>query len=168
MPHIDPNILLPAVFGLIGVIVGGLITGAVTYIVEQQRANRDETKERRKRLTDLKQAARLIDQDFNWALGAVNLSIETKQWVGPKLEPIRLESWREHRSVLAAETTLAAWRALKYAVWAMESYRDSSTSAIEHNERNISPKGLQNIESEKEKLEKGRAALKPFLDVAID
>jgi hypothetical protein len=79
MPTIDP-ILLPAVFGLIGVIIGGLITGGVTYLIEERRADRDETKERRKRLAYLKQAARLVHEDFVWASASVDFAVESKQW----------------------------------------------------------------------------------------
>jgi hypothetical protein len=167
MPHIDPA-LLPAVFGLLGVIVGGAITAGVDYFLDERRAFREETKERRKRLIDLKRAARLIDQDFSWALAALNLAIMMKHWVAPQLEPIRLESWREHRSVLAAETTWAAWTALINAVQAMESYRDESTDAIGRNEWTIDADGLRSRESDREAIAKGREALKPFLDLAIE
>jgi hypothetical protein len=155
-------------FGLIGVIVGGGITAGVDYFLEKQRARREETKERRKRLIDLKRAARLIDQDFNWALASHNLTIAMKRWSRPELEPIRLESWREHRSVLAVETTLAAWKALLAAVGAMEDYQKWSTHAIGRNEWTIDADGLRGLEGQKERLAKGREALKPFLDVAID
>jgi hypothetical protein len=59
VPHIDPTIL-PALFGLIGVIIGGAITAGVDYILEERRAHRDEIKERRKRSIDLQRAARLV------------------------------------------------------------------------------------------------------------
>jgi hypothetical protein len=113
--RIDPALLIAllgligAIFvgllGLLGVIVGGLITGGVNYFLEARRASRDEAKERRKRLTDLKQAARLIAEDFNWALASVKLAIEKKRWPDPRHDSIRLQSWSEYRSVLAAETT---------------------------------------------------------------
>jgi hypothetical protein len=166
VPKIDPTILT-AVFGLLGVIVGGLITGAVTYFVEEQRANRDETKERQKRLTDLKRAARLIHEDFIWALISINLAIDTKHWTGPEHDPIRLQTWKDYRSVLAAETNLADWIALQRAVRAMERYQGSMTGAIRRDEA-IDALELQNLEAYKEALEEGREALKPFLDLAIE
>jgi hypothetical protein len=162
MPHIDPTIL-PALFGLIGVIVGGLITAGVTFLIEEKRASRDETKERRKRLTDLKQAARLVHEDFTWASVSINFAIENKRWVSAHFEPIRLQTWKDYRSVLAAEANLADWVTLKAAVRAMEMYQ----RAIERNEA-IDAHALHNLEAEKEALQKGRAALKPFLDLAID
>jgi hypothetical protein len=108
MPKIDPTMLtaiLTAIFSLIGVIVGGQITRSVTYAVEEKRANREETKERRKRLIDLQHAARLVHEDFNLAFSSVEYAIQTRKWIHPGTNSIRLESWREHRSVFAAETT---------------------------------------------------------------
>jgi hypothetical protein len=40
--------MLTAVFGLIGVIVGGLITAGASYILEERRANREEALARNK------------------------------------------------------------------------------------------------------------------------
>jgi hypothetical protein len=53
MPHVDPNVMLPAVFGLLGVIVGGLITAGANYILEERRANREEALARNKLRLDL-------------------------------------------------------------------------------------------------------------------
>jgi len=89
------------VFGLLGVIIGGAITAGVDYFLDERRANREEAKEQRKRIIELKQAARLVDQDFNWALAAVTLALQFKQWQGH--DSIQLETWQEHRTVLAAE-----------------------------------------------------------------
>jgi hypothetical protein len=119
VPYIDPNILAAA-FGLLGVIIGGAITAGATYLVEERRALRKETKDRRKRLIELKRAARLIDEDFKWAWAAVTTTIDAKCWVSLLHDPIRVETWLEHRGLLAAETTLADWRTLQAAVGAME------------------------------------------------
>jgi hypothetical protein len=50
----------------------------------------------------------------------------------------------------------------------MASYQRASTDAIWRNAWDIDEKGLSYRESEREAVEKGRAALKPFLDLAID
>jgi hypothetical protein len=55
---------LTAAFGLLGVIIGGAITAGATIMVEERRASREERKEKRKRLIELKRAARLVDEDF--------------------------------------------------------------------------------------------------------
>ena len=161
MLHIDPT-LLPAVFGLIGVIVGGLITAGVDYFLEERRAYRDETKERRKRLTDLKQAARLVHEDFVWASASVDIAIESKRWISLSVDPVRLETSREYRRVLATETTFGDWAALKAAVRSMEWCLRLSTEAKTRNERDINDSNLRSLETQKETLRKGRAALKPY------
>jgi hypothetical protein len=50
----------------------------------------------------------------------------------------------------------------------MEDYRSWSTHAIGRNEWTIDANGLRSLEGQKERIAKGREALKPFLDVAID
>ncbi len=140
----------------------------MTYTVEEERANREETKERRKRLTDVKRAARLIEHDFTWASAAIKTAIENKQWVGGYFEPIRLQSWNDYRSVLAAETNIADWVALKAAVRAMESFQRLATLSIMQKKPDIDASGLRLLENKREAVEKGRAALKPCLDLAID
>lgn len=52
MPQIVLS-LLPAVFGLLGVIVGGLIAARANYILEDRRANREEALARNKLRLDL-------------------------------------------------------------------------------------------------------------------
>jgi hypothetical protein len=166
MPQIDSNIVT-AVFGLIGVIVGGLITGVMSYILEKRRANREEAKEKRKRIIALKQAARLIDADFDSALGAVECCISFKRWTSG-FDPIRLEVWREHQSVLATEATLDDWIRLKKAVKAMEGYQLGANYATNQGDLNTNVVALAVPKAAKGDLESGRAALKPYLDLAVD
>jgi hypothetical protein len=134
VPHVDSNILT-AVFTLIGVIVGGGITAGANYILEERRANREKSKEQRARMVELKRAARLIEQDFNWILGVVNVAIEQRRWV--TVEAVQVDTWREQRSVLAAETSYEAWLVLKKSSWAMESYRRAAAAAIAQGEQVI-------------------------------
>ena len=164
MPKIDSNILT-AVFGLIGVIVGGFITAGANYILAERRANREESREQRKRIAELKRAARLVDEDFNWVLFSIKIVIERKLWLPPVSEPNRLEMWREYRSLLAAETTFDTWKALQDAAQAMEAYQRVSTKAGGEREimREIAAADLAVMEMFKAQLEKGHTALKPYL-----
>ena len=162
MRHIDTN-SLTAVFGLVGVIIGGAITAFTTYWIERQRALRDERKEQRKRLIEVKRAARLIDEDFKWAWAAVSLAIEDKRWPTVGHDPVRLEAWQEHRGLLASETTLGDWRVLQAAVRAMESYKSARNEAIGRGAWEIDEKRLGYRQTEKTAIQKGREVLKPFV-----
>ena len=155
-------------FGLVGVIVGGLITGGVNYFLDERRAKRDETKEKRKRLTHLKRAARLVDDDFSVALTSVVFIIENKRWLPGGFNLVRFDSWEAHRVVLATETTLADWGALQLAVRAMKVYQAQSADEIALNKGVVIAAVQPTLQRYKDAIEKGCAALKPYLDLAID
>jgi hypothetical protein len=57
--YLGPN-FLPAAFGLLGVIVGGLITAASSYLMEEKRGERERQREERERISEIKRAARMI------------------------------------------------------------------------------------------------------------
>jgi hypothetical protein len=84
------------------------------------------------------------------------------------MEPIRLESWKEHRSVFATETTFNDWAALKAAVRDMEGYQMASTEAIRENDWNITENRLRGLEATKDAIEKGLKTLTPFLNLVPD
>ena len=157
--------MLTAIFGLLGVVIGGLITASSTYMVEERRARREETKERRERVMELKRAARLVDEDIQWALSAVTLTINSKRWTQ---EPLQLKTWQEYRGLFASETTLGNWRILKAAARVMLTYNFTLTKLSEVSKWEIDKVDLDFLEGEKTTLQKARDALKPFVDLRAE
>jgi hypothetical protein len=151
--HTDPNILT-AIFSLVGVIIGGAITAGTTYLVERQRARREERKEQRKRLFELKQAARLVDEDIKWALAAVTITINEKRWPALLQDPIQLETWQDYRALLAPEISLSDWRTLQTAVRGMGSYQIARNKAIEQGKWDLNEQETGNLETKKAALQK--------------
>jgi hypothetical protein len=135
--YIDPNILTTA-FGLLGVIIGGSVTARTSYLVEERRVRREERKEQRKRLTELKRAARLVDEDIKWALAAVTITINEKRWPALLQDPVGLEIWEEYRSLLSTGTTLGDWRILQAAVREEWLLINSRNKAIEKGKLEVS------------------------------
>lgn len=108
-----------AIFGLIGVVVGGLITGGVQIWIEHLRKR-----------GELRTAKRLVDSELH----SVTLDLEKfttdgitpAEWRRDQLLPSL--AWREHRAILAALPD-ADWEQLYVVYDAIEAMRPKIQSA---------------------------------------
>ena len=155
--------LSPAIFGLVGVIIGGLITSGTSYWLETRKDKREQEKESRIRAATLRQAARLIDEEFTTALHAIQFSVEDKRWDSDvsRLETM-IVTWEEHKKLLAMELSTSEWKAAFVAHIGVKGLIDlhvknpSETAELSNFE-------LKQIKFLTEQIEKGRAALLPFM-----
>ena len=90
-----------AIFGLVGVVVGALITGVVDYVLDR----------RRERAT-LRAALRLIGDEYKDLLGVVDLALMARAW--PLSDRYRRlirtdDQWERNRDVLAAQLSPVDW-----------------------------------------------------------
>jgi hypothetical protein len=86
-----------AVFGLIGVIVGGVLNGFVSYVLERRN-------ERRAART----AARLLLDEWRPLVFLVADVLRLGRW-RPGEQPITFEEWSRHRELLANQLSQEAW-----------------------------------------------------------
>jgi hypothetical protein len=100
-----------AIFGLLGVIVGGTITAGTNYFFA-----------RRHEKAELKKASRLVDADLLMGQTAANFCVEKRQWWDVDI-PIATEAWQKWKGVLAAELTYDAWLDVQKAVLAVDNLR---------------------------------------------
>jgi len=89
-----------AIFGLIGVLIGGLLNGGVTYLTE-----------RRRQAGDAKVAARLVADELE--VNEVALGSCEKQKSLSIMSRASVSEWRKHRGTLAAALTDDEWRSLR-------------------------------------------------------
>src|SRR5215471_18842919 len=101
-----------AIFGLIGVVVGGTITFLITVYTERRRENRQIERERKSLTTELRTAARLIDEELVRAVSACNALGE--YWWQPA-GVVATTSWAQHRAVLAGQLSDQDCRSLRLA-----------------------------------------------------
>lgn len=153
--------ILTAIFGLAGVIIGG----SITYTIEERRAHREERKEQRKRLAELKQAALLVDDDFGRAMSALEVAIQIKSWPADLHNYVKLEIWREHRALLASETTLRDWIILRRAARKMELFKTLDAN-IKSENRKVDEQQVTDWRDDRADIQQAREALKPLLDPA--
>ena len=109
---------LPPVFGLLGVLAGGLITFASSYFLERRRDQKNEQKETRERARELKRASRLLHADFVEVEQAIETTLKMKQW-WPDNYRLEASCWHECRSSLASSLSREQWDDITTAVAAM-------------------------------------------------
>jgi len=86
-----------AIFGLIGVIVGALVTGGLSFV----RDKREES-------ADLRAALRIVEDDFHLLWMGLKAIAEANAW-HPLLRTFELASWPEHRGILARHLDANDW-----------------------------------------------------------
>jgi hypothetical protein len=81
-----------AVIGLIGVVVGGVLTGGVAYVLERRRETREA-----------QIARRVMRAQFGQTLKAVDDGLKGKNWPPGWKGKRWSDSWVAHRQALAAK-----------------------------------------------------------------
>ena len=155
--------MLTAIFSLVGVILGGVIASGTSYLLETRREKREREKESRIRAASLRQAARLIDEEFLTASGCIQFALQEKRWGDvPILEPTII-SWEQYHSVLAMELSTGAWATtLKAHIAVKHLIHLRSISAPDPNTGELTKDMLEFAESVRGEIEKGRTAVAGF------
>jgi hypothetical protein len=155
----DTTAILPAIFGLVGTLVGA----GITYVVALRRERIETERERRIHAAEVTRGARLIEGDLGQA--AVALERDNNQWWDVELQPLSTETWDQHRGVIAAELSYEDWISVWVAIEAVRQLKtlDRLTREIPQN------KGIRNpvitegdrkvITLALEKIYQGRLAL---------
>jgi hypothetical protein len=99
-----------AIFGLIGVIIGGLITSGVELF-------RDSFRERR----GLRSAVRLVDDELGYVVAALDNVLEVGKW-RPQQDDLERSAWEESKPLLAAALELNDWRGIVIAYLHMDNF----------------------------------------------
>ena len=90
-------------------LLGGLITAGSSYVLERRREKRDRNREERAQAALLRQATRLIYQEFSTAICCVQFAQQEKRWGDvPTLEPT-VTAWQQYRSALALGLPTDVW-----------------------------------------------------------
>ena len=155
--------LSPAIFGLVGVIIGGLITSGTSYWLETRKDKREQEKESRIRAATLRQAARLVDEEFWLALGEIQLLVAKKRWAADSgLESMRV-IWDEHKTILATELSTSVWRKVFMAHVMVKQLVTLRAASSKLNTGDVPNNVLEMVKRFPETIENGRTALQPFI-----
>ena len=78
--------LLPAVIGLVGVLVGAVITTGANYLLAVRREKADAAKDKLFRANELRTAARLITLEFEYLQLNAKYIVENGEYLPKELE----------------------------------------------------------------------------------
>lgn len=87
-----------AAIALIGVVIGGLLTGGVDFVLERRREKRSGTA-----------AARLVHSSLTDVDSFIKASLVRRAWLGDPSEVLSERSWLDHSASLAAAPGFVGW-----------------------------------------------------------
>ena len=115
--------LTPAIIGLVGVLVGALISTGANYWLAVRKEATDAALEKAKRSIELKTAARLIANELLVGSAVVTMLVEKRKWVDD-VTKLPLVAWERDKAIIARELSYADWHAVTTAALAVEQFRD--------------------------------------------
>jgi hypothetical protein len=115
--------IISAISGLVGVIVGGIITAGSNYLLYQKRVQTERERDSRNHAIEIRGTSRLIDADLSRAIAVARICIDERHWWSPDVQPLTLEGWEQHRGIVAPELTENAWLAVRVAVEAVDNLK---------------------------------------------
>jgi hypothetical protein len=128
--YLSPN-FLPAAFGLLGVVVGGLITATTSYLLGEKRGRREREREERERSIQIKRAARMIDAHFSKAYACATAALEKNYYWDRDVVHLGLKGWDDYAAILAPALLSDAWLKVCLdvdAVRYLNTYRESDAA----------------------------------------
>jgi len=115
--------IIAAIFGLVGVIVGGIITAVSNYLLYQKREKTERERDIRNRIIEIKRSSRLIDADLSYAQAAATICVEKRHWWSTDVSPLTVKGWEQYRDSIAPELSNNAWGAVRVAVEAVNNLK---------------------------------------------
>jgi hypothetical protein len=104
--------LTPAIIGLVGVLVGAVISTGANYWLAVRKENAEASKDTLARTIELKTAARLIGHEFYAGRAVTKILVEQKRWVTAEVK-LPLVAWEGDKGILARELSLEDWNAVR-------------------------------------------------------
>jgi hypothetical protein len=135
-----------AIFGLIGVIIGGLISGGINLFLQQ-----------RKERLSAKVSARLVRDDLYLAACWIEDAVTEGEWEYGSDRKINEQAWNDHRAQLAAVLAYDDYASVGLAYQAVQKVNNWIDKRQEH--FNLNDGDQQRFKSWLEDLRKGLTVL---------
>jgi hypothetical protein len=107
--------VIAAIFGLVGVVLGGLLSGGVTYIMERRREQHET-----------RAASRLLAEELRRAISFIHGVLRPIEgdWQSRAFAELDLDVWKQNRALLASALREDAWTDVASAFEIVESLKD--------------------------------------------
>ena len=111
----DPTTAITvAGIGLVGVLIGGLITAGANFILAVRREWAEEAKEHRNDAREVARAARLVLQELISARSSAVGAAKTDNWRRMDIG-IKTDAWQKYGPTIAVALTLHEWQEVEMA-----------------------------------------------------
>ena len=157
--------LLPAIFGLLGVVVGGLLTATSNFFLEKTKDRRQQQKEHRAHQIQVRIAVRLLYDDLDRAVAVGETLMEKKKW-WISMVPPNADIWLKFRGDLALELSEDIWVQVSGGVGIIEAWTTRRNSEMAKGVRELSDDVLQNLPDLVNHLKSARDALRKYFEEA--
>jgi hypothetical protein len=98
--------IAPALIGLAGVLIGGVITAGANYVIAVRKERADEKKDARTHQAEIRKALRLVIRELTVAMAHVQMTIENQVWFA---QPLSQRAWDTYAPVLAPDLPVKCW-----------------------------------------------------------
>jgi hypothetical protein len=150
-----------AIFGLLGVFVGGVITAGSSYLLDRRRERVNGQRDSRNRAIEFKRASRLIDTELSRDEAAARICLEKRHWWSPEAQLSR-GPWEQFVGVIAPDLSDTAWLEVRVAIEAAEHLSLARGIGLTVSD-DISDSTAKQIVPMLRDIEAGRRALDPFV-----
>jgi hypothetical protein len=137
--------LLPAIFGLLGTLIGASISAATTYVIATRRECIERERESRTHAVEVMRAARLIEDDLGLAAVRLHLALDNNQWWDEAIQPLSTAAWEQYRGTIASELSFDDWTSVLVAIQAISGLKllDRLTRELPQNKGIRAPKTME-------------------------
>jgi hypothetical protein len=109
-----------AAIGLLGVLIGGVITAGANFVLAVRRERVDARRDDRSHAIEVRRASRLIVFELLGAAATVKSCVEKRQWwVTPHIQ-LKTEAWQKYSDVIAPALSETEWFAVSKAFMEIE------------------------------------------------
>ena len=160
--YLDP-VFLPAAFGLLGVIIGGLITAGSTYLLDVRRERREIAKEDWERSQELRTAARLVLSDLFSGSVTVEKTIKDGKYYFLSPDSLGDSSWATYRPVFASALSADGWNDLWIGIRGLSQFKAFRDLAINAGKLELQDKHKELLQTWRADMEAAKEALRPLI-----
>lgn len=162
MPSQNSASLLPAIFGLLGVVVGGLLTAISNFFLEKAKDRRQQQREHQAHQVQVRTAVRLLYDDLDRAVAVGETLMEKKKW-WISMSPPNADTWLKFRGDLALELSEDIWVQVSGGIGIIEAWTTRRNSEMAKGVRELNDDVLRNLPDLVGHLKSARDALQKYL-----